>query len=147
MSDTVLNDAEKQTAVAAMVAALITEYVKNQPLPVDQIPAVFAEFKREIEALWGCTPAEVATAPVEENVEKQTPAAIRKSVKPEAITSFIDGKPYKTLTRHLTKHGLTPDTYRQKFGLPADYPMTCSAYSEQRSQLARNAGLGQRRAA
>ncbi len=59
----------------------------------------------------------------------------------------MDGKPYKTLTRHLTKHGLTPDTYRQKFGLPADYPMTCSAYSEQRSQLAKSSGLGQKRVA
>jgi len=60
----------------------------------------------------------------------------------DAVISFIDGKGYKTLKRHLTVHGLTPDTYRARFGLPSDYPMVAAAYSEVRSGLAKTLGLG-----
>ncbi|GJE46359.1 MucR family transcriptional regulator [Methylobacterium soli] len=74
-----------------------------------------------------------------------TAAEIRRSIRPEGLVSFEDGKAYKTLRRHLTKLGLTPDAYRAKWGLPADYPMTASAYSAQRSQLALDRGLGRSR--
>jgi predicted transcriptional regulator len=57
--------------------------------------------------------------------------------------SFIDGKSYKTLKRHLTKHGLDPQSYRERYGLPADYPTTSANYSAQRSALAKSLGLGQ----
>ena len=76
---------------------------------------------------------------------RATPAQIRKSVTPDALISFIDGKPYKTLRRHLTLRGLTPEQYRAKWGLAPDYPMTSASYSEQRSELARALGLGQQR--
>ena len=56
---------------------------------------------------------------------------------------MIDGRPYKTLRRHLSGHGLTPDQYREKHGLPSDYPMVAQSYAEQRSALARAIGLGQ----
>lgn len=78
--------------------------------------------------------------------DKPTPAQIRKSITPDALTSFIDGKPYKTLKRHLTKHGLTIETYRERYGLPQDYPSTAASYSAQRSALAKQLGLGQREA-
>ncbi|WP_336492921.1 MucR family transcriptional regulator, partial [Methylobacterium nigriterrae] len=84
--------------------------------------------------------AQAATA--EEQVEKATPSQIRKSVTPDALISFIDGKPYKTLKRHLTGHGLDPYSYRQRFGLPADYPMVAASYATQRSELAKAIGLG-----
>ena len=58
------------------------------------------------------------------------------------LTSFIDGKRYKSLKRHLGVAGLTPDDYRAKFGLPKDYPMVAPAYSAQRSSLAKSLGLG-----
>ena len=61
------------------------------------------------------------------------------------IVSFEDGKPYKTLRRHLTLRGLSPEAYREKWGLPRDYPMTAASYSAQRSELARALGLGQQR--
>jgi predicted transcriptional regulator len=77
--------------------------------------------------------------------EKLTPAQIRKSVTPDALISFIDGKPYKTLKRHLSTHGMTIDEYRARFGLPRDYPSTAANYSAQRAALARSAGLGQQR--
>ena len=79
---------------------------------------------------------------VAENVERPTAAQIRKSITPDALTSFVDGKRYKTLKRHLSKHGLDPHSYRAKFGLPTDYPMVSPSYSEARSALAKNIGLG-----
>ncbi|MCJ2053502.1 MucR family transcriptional regulator, partial [Methylobacterium sp. J-070] len=56
---------------------------------------------------------------------------------------FIDGKTYKTLKRHLTSHGLDPKAYRDRYGLPADYPMVAPSYAAQRSALAKAIGLGQ----
>ena len=64
---------------------------------------------------------------------------------PDALISFIDGKPYKTLKRHLSRNGLTIEQYRERFGLPRDYPSTAASYSAQRSELARALGLGQQR--
>jgi predicted transcriptional regulator len=66
-------------------------------------------------------------------------------VTPDALISFIDGKPYKTLKRHLSRNGLTIEQYRERFGLPRDYPSTAASYSAQRSELARSLGLGQQR--
>ncbi|WP_246691714.1 MucR family transcriptional regulator [Methylobacterium sp. WL12] len=77
--------------------------------------------------------------------EKPTTAQIRKSVTPDALISFEDGKSYKTLKRHLTLRGLTPEGYRAKYGLASDYPMTTANYSAQRSALAHALGLGQQR--
>ncbi len=56
--------------------------------------------------------------------------------------SFLDGRSYKTLKRHLTSHGLDPRAYRDRYGLPSDYPMVAPAYAEQRSALAKAIGLG-----
>ncbi len=73
----------------------------------------------------------------------------RKSLaSPDHIISMIDGKPYRTLTRHLRTNGLTPDEYRERFGLSSDYPMVAQSFSEERRALAKRLGLGkQRRAA
>jgi predicted transcriptional regulator len=76
-------------------------------------------------------------------VEKPNLAQIRKLVRDDGIVSFIDGKSYKTLRRHLTRHGLDPREYRERYGLPADYPMTAPSYAAQRSALAKAIGLGQ----
>ena len=67
---------------------------------------------------------------------KTTPAQIRASITHEALISFEDGKGYKTLKRHLTACGLTPETYRAKWGLPSNYPMVAPGYSERRSAIA-----------
>lgn len=73
---------------------------------------------------------------------KATPAQIRASVQPDYLVSFEDGRQYKTLKRHLHTHGLTPAAYREKWGLPADYPLTAASYSARRSALAKANGLG-----
>jgi predicted transcriptional regulator len=77
---------------------------------------------------------------------KPTASEIRKSIRPDALISFLDGKPYKMLKRHLGLNGHTPDSYRERFGLPHDYPMTAAAYSEQRKALAVASGLGRKKA-
>jgi predicted transcriptional regulator len=81
-------------------------------------------------------------APVEETV-KLTSAQIRKSITEDALISFVDGKKYRTLKRHLTTHGLTFAEYKAKFGLPKDYPSVAPSYSAQRSAMAKALGLGQ----
>ena len=71
--------------------------------------------------------------------------SIKKSVTPDYLISLEDGKRYKALKRHLRTRGMTPDEYRIKWGLPQDYPMVAASYSEKRSQLAKNSGLGAQR--
>ncbi|WP_336492485.1 MucR family transcriptional regulator [Methylobacterium nigriterrae] len=117
---------------------IVSAYVSNNPVPVAELPALIGNVHAALNAL-AAGPS--AAAPAEE-VEKATPAQIRKSITPDAIISFIDGKPYKTLKRHLTGHGLDPYSYRQRYGLPADYPMVAASYAAQRSELAKAIGLG-----
>ena len=82
----------------------------------------------------------------EETVNKPKPEiSIKKTVTPDYIISLEDGKQYKSLKRHLTTRGLSPDQYRQKWGLPHDYPMVAATYAAQRSELAKSTGLGQLR--
>ena len=85
------------------------------------------------------------SAPVEAEAGKPTPAQIRKSIRPDGLVSFIDGKSYKTIKRHLTGNGMTMEQYRERYGLPRDYTSVASSYSEARSALAKSAGLGQQR--
>jgi predicted transcriptional regulator len=78
--------------------------------------------------------------------EEYTPAvSARKSLgSRDHIISMIDGKPYKTLRRHLTGHGLTPEQYRERYNLPPDYPMVSPSYSETRREMAKKIGLGRK---
>jgi predicted transcriptional regulator len=79
-------------------------------------------------------------------VEFVPAVAVRSSIKPEYLISLINGKKYKTLKRHLALHGLTPQDYRERYGLKSDYPMVASNYSEHRREVARKLGLGRRSA-
>ncbi|RYY17634.1 MAG: MucR family transcriptional regulator [Alphaproteobacteria bacterium] len=122
-----------------MTADLVAAYVSNNNVPMSELPALIAKVHAALDGLGNS----VAAEPV--GPEKPTPAQIKKSITPDALISFEDGKPYKTMRRHLTMRGLTPEAYRAKYGLPADYPMTSAAYSAQRSALAHSLGLGQKR--
>ena len=117
---------------------VVAAYVSNNSLPSAELPALIASIHDALNSI-GSGPS----APAAETVERPTPAQIRKSIRPDGLVSFIDGKSYKTLKRHLTKHGLDPQTYRERYGLPADYPTTSANYSAQRSALAKRLGLGQ----
>jgi predicted transcriptional regulator len=120
-------------------ADIVSAYLSNNHVAPSDVPGLIAQVHA---ALTGLGQAGTSSEP---EVAKPTPAQIKKSVTHEALISFEDGKPYKTLRRHLTSRGLSPEAYREKYGLPRDYPMVTPSYSEQRSALARTLGLGQNR--
>jgi predicted transcriptional regulator len=122
-----------------LTADIVAAYVANNSVPVAELPTLLAGIHAALAGLGA------PSASAEPAAEKPTPAQIRKSVTPDALISFIDGKPYKTLKRHLTGNGLTIEEYRQRFGLPRDYPSTAANYSAMRAEFARSNGLGQQR--
>ena len=77
-------------------------------------------------------------------VKREGAVSVRSSIKPDHIVSMIDGKPYKMLRRHISQHGFTPESYREAYGLPRDYPMVAASYAEQRRALAHKIGLGRK---
>ena len=119
---------------------LVAAYLSNNHVQLSDLPGLIASTHAALAGL-----AAGATATGEAGTAKATPAAVKKSISHDTLISFEDGKPYKTLRRHLTLRGLTPETYREKHGLPPDYPMTSAAYSAHRSELAKSLGLGQQR--
>jgi predicted transcriptional regulator len=123
------------------IADIVCAYVSNNHVAASDLPALIRSVHA---AVINLTRDGQIRDVVEPAQQKMTAAQIRKSVTPDALISFIDGRGYKTLKRHLTKHGLDPASYRMRFGLPADYPMVAAAYSETRSGLAKSIGLGQR---
>jgi predicted transcriptional regulator len=122
-----------------LTADIVTAYVSKNPVRPADLGELIATIHQALSGLNG------PVAPAVDQIEKPTPAQIKKSITPEALISFEDGKPYKTMRRHLTLRGLTPEDYRKKWGLPVDYPMTSASYSEQRSKLALALGLGNNR--
>lgn len=129
---------EPRADLTELTAAITGAYVSNNSVPVAELPALIRSVHA---AIGGLGQSAEAAAP---EVEKLTPAQIRKSIQQNGLVSFIDGKSYQTLKRHLGKHGLDMQAYRQRYGLPADYPSTAPAYSEKRSALARSLGLGRK---
>lgn len=115
----------------------------NTRATTDDVPAFLQAMHATLTKLE--TPAAVP-AEAEGETEQHTPAvSVRKSLaSPDYIVSMIDGKPYRTLRRHLTGHGLTPDEYRQRYNLKADYPMVAPTYSESRRAMAKTIGLGRK---
>lgn len=128
---------EQNAHLIELTAEIVANYVGNNTTPVTELPALI---KATYGALAGIGAPEAA-APAEAH-PKATAAQIRKSITPDALISFEDGKPYRTLKRHLTTMGLTVDEYRAKWGLSKDYPMVAPTYSEQRSAMAKSLGLG-----
>ena len=122
-----------------LTSDIVAAYVSNNSVRPADLPALLSEVHAAVAGL------NSAPASTETKVEKLTPSQIRKSITPDALISFIDGKPYKTLKRHLKGAGLTIEEYRERFGLPRDYPSTAANYSAQRSALAKSLGLGNQR--
>lgn len=135
MSDETANDTDR---LIELTADVVSAYVSNNPVPTAELPGLIARVHSAFQSQ--------TTAPVEHAIEQQKPAVpIRKSVTPDYIVCLDDGKQFKSLKRHLTTHhGLTPDEYRAKWGLPADYPMVAPNYAAARSALAKSMGLGRK---
>jgi predicted transcriptional regulator len=123
-----------------LTADVVTSYVEHNAVPASDLPGLI---KSVHDALSGVG----APEPEASEAVKLTPAQIRKSITPDFLISFVDGKKYKSLKRHLGAHGLTFQDYRAKFGLPKDYPTVAPSYSAQRSEMAKQLGLGQKAAA
>lgn len=123
-----------------IIAEIVSAYVSNNSVRPADLPELIASVHTSIRALSG-TPVEAPTA------EPQTPAVpVKKSVTKDFIICLEDGKKFRSLKRHLgSVYNMTPDEYRKKWNLPGDYPMVAPGYSEIRSRLARDIGLGQQR--
>ena len=121
-----------------LAAEVIAAFVGNNSVPMSELPALIQAVHAAVVRL------EVGGDEASPRDEAKTPAvSIRKSVTPDYLICLEDGKQFKSLRRHLTALGLTPEQYREKWNLPSDYPMVAANYAAQRSALAKKIGLGQ----
>lgn len=122
-----------------LTADLVSAYVSNNPVPASELPNLIAE----VHAALG----RVGDAPEQAAAEKQKPAVNpKRSVFDDYIICLEDGKKFKSLKRHLMTHfSLTPEQYREKWGLEPNYPMVAPSYAAARSALAKKTGLGRKR--
>jgi predicted transcriptional regulator len=133
--------------LVAMTIEVVASYVAHNNMRPDDVPGFIAQTYAAIAALNAAPEPAVADQPGAA-AEHQPAVTVRKSLASrEHILSMIDGKPYKTLKRHIGRHGMTPAEYRERYGLKADYPMIAPAYSEQRREVAKSLGLGRKPAA
>ena len=115
----------------------------NTRTSADDVPAFLSQMHSSVQSLVGGSQTE--ETPAEEPKEYVGAVTARKSLaSPDHIISMIDGKPYKTLRRHLATNGMTPVEYRERYGLKADYPMVAPTYSEARRTMAKSIGLGRK---
>ena len=122
-----------------LTAEIVSAYVSNNPVPASDMPSLINQVHGALQRISG--------APSDTQPEPLKPAvSIKKSITPDYIICLEDGKKFKSLKRHLrTQYNMTPEQYREKWGLPPDYPMVAPNYAAARSQLAKQMGLGQQR--
>ncbi len=127
-------DAGNDSDVLGLTAQIVSAHVSNNSVSSDTLPALIQDIYRTLAAIGRGEPV----------VEKQQPAVpVKKSVFADHIVCLEDGKKLKMLKRHLkTAYNMTPDQYRDKWGLPPDYPMVAPNYAKHRSSLAKKIGLG-----
>src|SRR4051794_6859688 len=123
-----------------LAADLVSAFVSNNPVPAAELPTLIGAVHAALTKVANGTSEPAVEAP------KAPAVSVKKSVQPDYIVCLEDGKRFKSLKRHLrTVYDLTPDQYRVKWGLSADYPMTAPNYAAARSELAKQLGLGARR--
>jgi predicted transcriptional regulator len=122
-----------------LTADIVAAYVSNNSVPSADLPALIGQVHSAL--------SRVATGQIEPSSEPPKPAiSVKKSITPDHIICLEDGKKFKSLKRHLrTQYSMTPEQYREKWALPADYPMVAPNYAAARSNLAKQMGLGQQR--
>ncbi|ESX54676.1 MucR family transcriptional regulator [Mesorhizobium sp. LSHC422A00] len=131
MTDETYNHAAE---LIELTADVVSAYVANNPVPAAGLPELIASVHVSLSGLGG----QIAAPP-----EPKAPAVNpKKSVFPDHIISLEDGRKFKSMKRHLALLGMTPDEYREKWGLSRDYPMVAPNYSATRSALAKASGLG-----
>src|SRR5262245_17467395 len=122
-----------------LTADIVSAYVSNNTVPAGEIPALINQVHGAL--------LRVSSGHGDVSAESLKPAVrVKKSIAADYIVCLEDGKKFKSLKRHLrTQYNMTPEQYREKWGLPADYPMVAPNYAAARSQLAKQMGLGQQR--
>ena len=140
MTDIISGNAAADNDLIDLSADIVSAYVSHNALSVTDLPKLIADVHNALRNLHSPAAAEPA--------EELKPAVpIRKSVAPDFIICLEDGKKFKSLKRHLRTHyNLSPEEYREKWGLPSDYPMVAPNYSATRSRLAKDNGLGRKAA-
>lgn len=136
---------DKTSNLTQLTVELLSAFVANNSVRSNDLPALIAATHGALAGLDtpGAEPGAVTTDASSGPISGAVTA--RKSLgSPNHIISMIDGKPYTTLKRHLSGHGLTPETYRSRYGLPNTYPMVAPAYSEMRREIAKRLGLGRK---
>jgi predicted transcriptional regulator len=135
-----MSDEIDRGELLALTTEIVASHVSNTDVPVSELPQLIKQVYGTLSDL-----SSGADAAAAEEARPQPAVSIKKSVTPDYIVCLEDGKKLKMLKRHLmTSYKLTPDQYRQRWGLPADYPMVAPNYAKQRSQLAKKIGLGTR---
>ncbi|WP_210485596.1 MucR family transcriptional regulator [Microvirga antarctica] len=134
-----MSDALATSNYIELAADIVSAYVSNNSVPASELPSLISDIHAALLRVGGGT--------VEVPVEAPKPAvSLKKSVTPDYIICLEDGKKFKSLKRHLrTQYSMTPEQYREKWGLPVDYPMVAPNYAKARSELAKEMGLGQQR--
>jgi predicted transcriptional regulator len=121
-----------------LTAKIVSAYVRNHSVPVSDIPGLISQIHAALARV--SSGADLASEPLKPAI------AVKKSITPEHLVCLEDGKKFKSLKRHLrTQYNMTPEQYREKWDLPADYPMVAPNYAAARSELAKQMGLGQQR--
>lgn len=122
--------------ILKLATEIVAAYVSNNPIPVSEVPAMIKSVHSTLGGLGGGLTGEIQLS--------QKPAIpVKRSVNPDFIVCLEDGKKLKMLKRYLrSNYGMTPEEYRSKWGLPADYPMVAPNYAAQRSEFAKKIGLG-----
>lgn len=120
-----------------MTTGILANFVSHNRIGPEELPGLVSAIHGSLSRL-----GEAPQEPEVESPAKLTPAVIRKLITPTGITSLIDGRQFKSLKRHVGLHGYTPESYREHFSLPADFPMVHPEYAARRSELAKSMGLG-----
>ena len=122
-----------------LAADIVSAYVSNNSVPSADLPSLINDVHLALVKVGGSGSEAPAEAP-------KPAIPIKKSISPDYIVCLEDGKKFKSLKRHLrTQYNMTPEQYRERWGLPSDYPMVAPNYAKARSQLAKDMGLGQQR--
>jgi predicted transcriptional regulator len=132
-----MESTEQANDLLALTTEIVAAHVSNNNVAVNDLPQLINQIYSSL--------AHIGTAPATPAARPQPAVSVKKSVQPDYIVCLEDGKKLKMLKRHLkTAYNMTPEGYRERWGLPSDYPMVAPNYARQRSRLAKEIGLGTR---
>jgi predicted transcriptional regulator len=140
MNEKAMSETADSADYIELAADIVSAYVSNNSIAASDLPALINEVHSALLRVTG------ASAPPPPQDGLKPAVALKKSVTNDYIVCLEDGKKFKSLKRHLrTQYNMSPEEYREKWGLPPDYPMVAPNYAKARSQLAKQMGLGQQR--